>query len=353
MPDLVVTDIGLRRGDHQILGTISLTVPARKIAAVLGSAGSGKTMLLKALAGLERPQTGTIRLGESIVFDAAQPVDPAADPGLGFAFQFQPLWPHRTVFDNVAYGLVQRGTAANEIKARVARMLDEVGLVDAAERYPGELPAGQRLGVTLARALVCTPPVLLLDDPLAGFDARQREQARAWLRMFIGTHGPSVLFATPEPADAMAMADRITLVNAGTVEQEGTPIELYEQPKTLFAAEFMGNNNRFSGTLVEKSDTRAIVEVGGHRLEGLARTSAAPGEKATGVIRIEHVLVGGGPGTNRLPMRLTARMYLGERSELVFAHETAPGLIVRAFANVEPRYDHYHVEFPPEALWVF
>jgi iron(III) transport system ATP-binding protein len=353
MPDLVVTDIGVRRDDRQVLSAVSLSVPTGKIVAVLGPAGSGKTTLLKALAGLERPQSGTVRLGDSVVLDAARPVDPAADPGLGFAFEFQPLWPHRTVFDNVAYGLILRGTGANEIKARVARTLDDVGLASAASRYPHELPAGHRLAVWLARTLVCAPPLLLLDDPLAGFEGSQREQARAWLRMFIATHGLSGVIATRDAADAMALADRITLLNAGAIEQEGTPAELYEHPATLFAAEYTGSNNRLAGRLVEKSDRRAVIDVGGNRFEGLPRTHAGEGEAAIGVIRIERVRVGGGPGTNRLPMKLTARMYLGARSELVFVHQSVPGLIVRAHANLEPRYDAYHVEFPPEALWVF
>jgi iron(III) transport system ATP-binding protein len=353
MPDLVVTDIGLRRGDRQVLDKVSLTVPERGIAALLGPAGSGKTTLMRALAGLERPQSGTVRLGENVLFDAARPVDPAADPGLGYPFQFQPLWPHRTVYENVAYGLTLRGMGADEIKARVLRMLDEVGLAKAAQRYPRELPVGYRLGVTLARALVCKLPVLLLDDPLGGLDPKQREQARAWLRMFIGGQGVSVLLSTREATDAMGMAERVTLLNAGVIEQDGPPADLYENPRTLFCAEYMGTNNRFEGTLAEKAGERAVIEVAGHKLEGIARTAANPGDRATGVIRVERVLVGGGPGPNRLPMRLTARMYLGERSELVFAHETAPGLLVRAHANVEPRYDAYHVEFPAQALWVF
>jgi iron(III) transport system ATP-binding protein len=242
---------------------------------------------------------------------------------------------------------------ADEIKARVSRVLDDVGLAKAAQRYPRELPAGYQLGVALARVLVCKLPVLLLDDPLAGLDTKQREQARAWMRMFIGAQSVPVLLATREAADAMGMAERVTLLNAGVVEQEGAPADLYENPRSLFCAEYMGANNRFEGTLAERAGERAVIEVAGHRLEGVARTAGNPGDKATGVIRVERVLVGGGPGPNRLPMRLAARMYLGERSELVFTHETAPGLLVRANANVEPRYDAYHVEFPAQALWVF
>jgi len=148
----------------------------------------------------------------------------------------------------------------------------------------------------------------------------------------------------------MAIADRITLLNGGVIEQEGSPTDLYAAPATLFAAEFMGNNNQLDGTLIEVDDARAVIEVIGVRLAGLARTRAAVGAKVTGVIRIERMLIDGGPGPNRIPMKLTTQMYLGERWELVFVNDT---LTVRAYASVPLKHEGYHVEFPPDALWVF
>jgi iron(III) transport system ATP-binding protein len=148
----------------------------------------------------------------------------------------------------------------------------------------------------------------------------------------------------------MAIADRITLLNGGVIEQEGSPTDLYKEPATLFAAEFMGNNNRLDGTLVEISGKRAVIEVMGSRIEGIARTLAKVGDKATGVARIERMLIGGGPGPNRLPMKLSTQMYLGERWELVFLNDT---LTIRAYASAPLRHESYHVEFPPDALWVF
>src|SRR5205807_9758980 len=127
----------------------------------------------------------------------------------------------------------------------------------------------------------------------------------------------------------------ITLLNGGVIEQEGTPTDLYKEPATLFAAEFMGSNNRLEGALVENFGQRAVIEVDGTRIEGIARTKSAIGEKATGVIRIERMLIGGGPGPNRLPMTLSTQMYVGERWELVFVKDT---LTMRAYANAPLRH---------------
>ena len=155
---------------------------------------------------------------------------------------------------------------------------------------------------------------------------------------------------THDQIEAMAIADRVALLNGGVIEQEGTPSELYQEPATLFAAEFMGSNNRLEGTLVENSDRRAAIEVVGVRLEGLSRSRAGAGDKATGVIRLEKMLLGGGPGANRILMSLKTQMFVGERWELVFVKDA---LTVRAYTSAPLRHELYHVEFPPSALWIF
>ena len=217
-------------------------------------------------------------------------------------------------------------------------------------RYPHQLSGGQQQRVALARALVYEPPIILLDEPLSNLDAKLREEARAWLRQLIVSLDLSALIVTHDQIEAMAVADRITLLNGGLIEQEGTPTDLYREPATAFAAEFMGNNNRLEGTLVERADKTAVIEVMGMRLEGTARSSALTGEKVAGIIRVEKMLLGGGPGPNRLLMTLKTQMYLGERWELVFAKDA---LTVRAYATAPLRHEFYHVEFPSTALWVF
>src|SRR5262249_58433504 len=159
---------------------------------------------------------------------------PAAEArGLGLVFQSYALWPHRTVFANVAYGLKLRGVGAAELEQRVGKALAQIGLAHLAERYPHQLSGGQQQRVALARALVYEPAVILLDEPLSNLDAKLREEARAWLRQLIVSLDLSALIVTHDQIEAMAIADRITLLNAGVIEQEGTPTDLYQEPATL------------------------------------------------------------------------------------------------------------------------
>ncbi len=351
MADLLVKDLKLRLGDNEILKSVSLSVTPGQVVALLGPSGSGKTTLLRAIAGLEVPHGGSISIGESVFFDAARGIElPAEQRGLGLVFQSYALWPHRTVFDNVAYGLKLRKTPAAEIKTRVEKTLAQIGLGHLAARYPHQLSGGQQQRVAIARALVYEPPVLLLDEPLSNLDAKLREEARAWLRTLIVTLGLSAIHVTHDQVEAMAIADRIILLDAGVVTQEGAPTALYNEPGTLFTAEFMGSNNRLDGKLVEISGGRASMEVFGERITGMARTKAAAGSNATGIIRIERVRCASSAGPNRLKMELKAPMYLGERWELVFAREH---LTVRAYASSPLKPGEHYVEFPAEALWVF
>src|SRR5262245_36179034 len=351
MADLIVKDVALRLGENEILKGVSLAVPAGEVVALLGPSGSGKTTLLRAIAGLETPHGGSIAIGDRAFFDAARGVElPAEERGLGLVFQSYALWPHRTVFDNVAYGLKLRGVSAIETKTRVEKTLSQIGLGHLAARFPHQLSGGQQQRVAIARALVYEPPVILLDEPLSNLDAKLREEARAWLRTLIVTLGLSAIHVTHDQVEAMAIADRIVLLDAGLIAQEGSPTALYNEPATLFAAEFMGSNNRLDGKLVGNSGEHATLEVFGERLNGIARTKASAGSKATGVIRIERVRSASGGGPNRLKMQLKTSMYLGERWELVFARDNVS---MRAYASAPiPPGEHY-VEFPSEALWVF
>jgi iron(III) transport system ATP-binding protein len=351
MEDLVIEDLHLRLGAVEVLKGVSLRIPAGQALALLGPSGSGKTTLLRAIAGLERPQSGSIAVGERVFFDAARGISlPPEQRGLGLVFQSYALWPHRTVFENVAAGLKLRGVTPDEIKQRVDKVLDQIGLAHLAERLPPQLSGGQQQRVAIARALVYEPPVILLDEPLSNLDAKLREEARAFLRTLITTLGLSAIHVTHDQVEAMALADRIVLLHAGTIAQDGPPTALYNDPATLFTAEFMGSNNRLEGKLVQKTKTSATLEVFGERLTGVTRTQAAVGEPAVGIIRLERMRCTKEPGPNRLAMKLEAPMYIGERWELLF---TRGNNTVRAYAGAPlPRGKHY-VEFPQDALWVF
>ncbi len=231
-----------------------------------------------------------------------------------------------------------------------ARCSARSGSAHLAERFPPQLSGGQQQRVAIARALVYEPPVILLDEPLSNLDAKLREEARAFLRTLITTLGLSAIHVTHDQLEAMALADRIVLLQGGRIAQDGAPTALYNEPASLFAAEFMGSNNRLEGKLVARANGRATLEVLGERLTGVARTKAAVGDKAVGIIRLERMRCMREPGPNRVAMQLEAPMYLGERWELLFARgETT----VRAYAPAPlPPGEHY-VEFPEDALWVF
>ena len=351
MADLAVRNLALRLGDAEILQGVSLTVAAGEAVALLGASGSGKTTLLRAIAGLERPHAGSIAIGERVLFDAERGIDlPAEQRGLGLVFQSYALWPHRTVFENVATGLKLRDATPDEITQRVDRVLAQFDLSAFAARLPAQLSGGQQQRVAIARALVYEPPVILLDEPLSNLDARLREEARGWLRLLITTLGLSAIHVTHDQAEAMAIADRIVLLDAGRIAQDGSPSALYSEPASRFAAEFMGSNNRLDGVLLESANGRATLEVLGEPLIGLARTSAQKGATVAGIIRVERTRLAREAGRNRLAMTLKAAMYLGERWELWFERGH---LSARAYAEAPPAAGEHYVEFPAEALWVF
>src|SRR6266542_4612847 len=286
MAELTVDNLHLQYGDNLILKGVSLTLNRGEVVSLLGPSGSGKPTLLRAVAGLEAPSKGTIRIGDKAVFDGASRVDiPAEGRNLGLVFQSYALWPHKTVFDNVAYALRLRKIKSADIAARVQKALEQLSLGHLAERFPHQLSGGQQQRVALARALVYNPPVILLDEPLSNLDAKLREEARAWLRELIMRLQLSALYVTHDQIEALSVADRILLLSGGVIEQAGTPTEIYESPKTLFAAEFMGSNNRLPGEVMQVAGERALLRIGTNgttkEVWGNLRSSKQPGEEAT------------------------------------------------------------------------
>jgi iron(III) transport system ATP-binding protein len=349
MAGLSINQIGLSLDQSEILKAVSVTVPHGKVLALLGPSGSGKTALMRAVAGLARPHTGSIRVGGEVVFDAPGRIDVAAHKRrIGLMFQTDALSPKWTVFENVAF-CAKRGKV-DDIRQRTDKALTWAGIPDLAERHPQDLPLFEQRMVALARALVCEPQVLLLDEPLSTLEGELRAQSRAWLRQVLPALDVGVLTATRNPIEALAIGDRIAVLNNGAIEQEGTPTDIYQEPATVFAAEITAPSNRLEGRLVENSGPNAVIEILGSRIAGVTQTRASLGSKATGMIRVERTQIGGGPGQNRIPMKLTAQMYLGERWEFVFVKES---LTVRAYGSTPLRHDSYHIEFPADATWIF
>jgi len=351
MAVLSVDDLHLAYGDNPILKGVSLVLERGEVVSLLGPSGSGKTTLLRAVAGLEVPHKGSIRIGNATIFDGTRAIDvPAEGRNLGLVFQSYALWPHKTVFDNVAFGLRLRKVASGEIATRVQKALDELSLGHLAQRFPHQLSGGQQQRVAIARALVYNPPVILLDEPLSNLDAKLREEARAWLRELIVELQLSALVVTHDQGEAMAMSDRILLLNNGRIEQQGTPQEMYNVPETLFVADFMGSNNRLEGDIADLDGGRALLQGEGWKLWGRARSSARSGARGTGMIRLERVRVADGPGDNRVAPELTTSMFLGDRWEHVF-HLGATMLRAHGARALE-RGQHW-LEIPRDDLWVF
>ena len=350
MNKLVVDDLHLQYGDTQILKGVSLTLDPGEVVALLGASGSGKTTLLRSVAGLESPSRGRISIGESVLYDGAAGVDMAVEKrSLGLVFQSYALWPHRTVFENVAYGLRLRGTAAADVDTRVNQALHNLGLGHLAQRFPHQLSGGQQQRVAIARALVYNPPVVLMDEPLSNLDAKLREEARAWLRELIVRLHISALVVTHDQTEAMAMSDRILLLNFGKIEQQGTPEEMYNRPQTQFTAEFMGSNNSLPGTIGEVANGRAMLEGEGWRLWGMARGDLKPGDSATGIIRLEHTQIANGAADNRIRTEVVTGMFLGDRRENLFK---LGALRLRCY-GAAPAAGECWLELPRDALWVF
>jgi iron(III) transport system ATP-binding protein len=356
MNELTVNDLHLDYGTgahaNQILKGVSMHLQKGEVVALLGPSGSGKTTLLRAVAGLESPKQGTIAIGERNVFDGSKNFEMAAEHrNLGLVFQSYALWPHKTVFDNVAYGLKLRKMGTSEINDRVSDVLKNLGLGHLGERFPHQLSGGQQQRVAIARALVYNPPVILLDEPLSNLDAKLREEARAFLRELIVRMGLSALMVTHDQAEAMAISDRILLLNNGKIEQQGTPQSMYETPDTLFTAEFMGSNNRLPATVVQRDGASVLLDVGGTRLQGTGR-GVASGDPST-IIRVEEVKVSATPVDNAIQLPLLTCMYLGDRFECLFKSERGPEMSLRAYSKYKLEAGSYWLQMPADKLWVF
>jgi len=261
---IVARGITKRFGDFVALDGVSLEVPTGSLTALLGPSGSGKSTLLRVIAGLERPDEGEVLIAEEDVTGHAP-----QRRGVGFVFQHYAAFKHMTVYDNVAFGLRIRRRPRAEIRDRVGELLRLVQLEGFAKRYPAQLSGGQRQRMGLARALAVDPKVLLLDEPFGALDARVRKELRAWLRRLHDETHTTTLIVTHDQEEAMEVADRIALVNAGRIEQVGGPRELYEEPANEFVMSFVGPVNRVGGAYVRPHDVDLTLTPNGSTREAM------------------------------------------------------------------------------------
>jgi len=245
MTFLVLDGLTKHFGSHVAVDRLTLTVEKGEFVALLGPSGCGKTTTLQMIAGFVEPTSGAVRLeGRDLL--AMKP----ARRGLGIVFQSYALFPHMTVAENVAFGLEMQGVAAAERTRRVGETLELVGLTAFTGRFPRQLSGGQQQRVALARALVIRPQILLLDEPLSNLDAKLREEMQIELRQIQRTVGTTTILVTHDQAEAMALSDRIVVMNHGRAEQVGPPHEAYERPATPFVASFLGKTNLLDGATV-------------------------------------------------------------------------------------------------------
>jgi sulfate transport system ATP-binding protein len=246
-------DVSKRFGDFQALEEVSVRVGDGALTALLGPSGSGKSTLLRIIAGLETPDSGRVLIGERDVTD-----DPVRTREVGFVFQHYAPFKHMTVYDNVAFGLTVRRRPKAEVRARVRELLSLVRLDGLAERYPAQLSGGQRQRMALARALAPQPEVLLLDEPFGALDAQVRGELREWLRRLHEQIHVTTIFVTHDQEEAMDVAEQIVVMNAGRIEQAGTPRELYESPRNGFVMSFIGPVNRLGDALLRPHDIQLL-----------------------------------------------------------------------------------------------
>jgi iron(III) transport system ATP-binding protein len=262
MPALRV--IGLTRafGDFRAVDGLSFDTRPGEFVTLLGPSGCGKTTTLRMIAGLEKPDAGTIQVGDRVLTAADRQIAvPPEKRSMGMVFQSYAIWPHMTVFDNVAFPLQRRRMPTAETRERVMHMLRTVGLEGFAQRPAPMLSGGQQQRVALARALVSDPDVLLLDEPLSNLDARLREEMRLEIKEVQAKLGITTVFVTHDQEEAMVLSDRVIVMNGGCIEQNGSPRELYEQPRSAFVVDFLGQVNHLRGWVVAGPVGRALVEV--------------------------------------------------------------------------------------------
>jgi len=312
-----VKNVVKKFGSFTALDSVSVKVESGELVALLGPSGSGKTTLLRTIAGLEFPDNADSQIlfyGEDVTHI------PASERKAGFAFQHYALFRHMSVFENIAFGLRVRPKETRppekEIKARVEKLLQLIQLEPLAKRFPSQLSGGQRQRVALARAVVLEPEVLLLDEPMSALDRKLREEMRAEVKSLHRRLGTTFVFVTHDQEEALALSDRIAVMNDGRIEQIGPPAEIYERPRTRFVADFLAVRNLLPAeVLAEEAPGSGVVlrTEDGLRLRSTA-SGFVPGQRVWVGVRPERIGFDG-PGENRLPGVLEDHVFLGDRSE--------------------------------------
>ncbi len=324
-------------GTVKAVDDLSLEIRAGEVLTLLGPSGCGKTTTLRVIAGLESPDAGELWFGDRLIVSVGRGVYvPTHKRNLGMVFQSYAIWPHMTVFENVAYPLSVRGVRGDKVRSQVMEALHLVGLDGLHDRQAPQLSGGQQQRVALARAIVHEPSILLLDEPFSNLDAKLREQMRVQLKVLLNRLRITSVFVTHDQIEALSLSDRIVVMSGGHVEQIGSPQQLYEAPATPFVRDFLGKTLILEGLL---SDAGELLHVELDKVPGQilkAHRAAAQGTivggKVSVAIRPEDIDVrksnGAGSAVNCLPATVEAALFVGDHYECRVRVGDEDGLLV-------------------------
>jgi iron(III) transport system ATP-binding protein len=346
-------------GMRPAVDRVSFTVAAGEIVVLLGPSGCGKTTTLRMVAGLERPTGGMIAIGGRIVSrPSSGDFVPPQHREIGMVFQSYAVWPHMTVFQNVAYPLRHRGVDRTTMDRKVAEALELVGLQDYARRSVVALSGGQMQRVALARALVYRPQILLLDEPLSNLDAKLRLRLRDDLRRIIKETGVTALYVTHDQAEAVVLGDRIGVMRDGRLLQMSSAVELYNRPADPFVANFTGASTLLRGRLAHRNGEEGRIELpGGRNMAVALRSNASTGDLMQIAVRPENLSLdpaNGPDGDNRFRARVEGRSFQG--NQCIYTLGVLGTSVEAIELGTVPRFEigsDVTITLPPHLCWAF
>ncbi len=333
-------------GPLAVVDNVSLTIPHGSLVCLLGPSGCGKTTTLRLIAGFVEPTAGEIRVGDRVVSTPERTLPPERR-NMSMIFQSYALWPHMTVAENIVYGLKIRKVDSATIKSKLDAILATTRLAPLAGRYPGELSGGQQQRVALARALIVEPETLLLDEPLSNLDANLREEMRFEVRRLHDEYRYTTVYVTHDQVEAMTTADVICVMNAGKIEQSGSPQEIYDRPRSEFVARFIGMSNVFKGKAVDGGR----VAFAGVPLRVTGEPAKAGAETAVSIRQHQIELMAREPAAkdNVVPAKVVRQVFLGSSRDYMVeaADGTQLRIVTSAGDSIAPGASVW-LHLPPE-----